>query len=126
MAAPLVHEAFEPFDKADLNVDIAVVGAGVAGVYTAWRLKQKFPKSRIALFEYSNRIGGRLYSVSYPAPHVNAELGGMRFIPIRRRSCAADQEDVAARARIPDGRTRRSGQGEGRHALLPADYSLGY
>jgi len=82
MAAPLVHEAFEPFDKADLTVDIAVVGAGVAGVYSAWRLKQKWPKKRVALFEYSNRIGGRLYSVQLPGmPHVNAELGGMRFIP---------------------------------------------
>jgi lysine 2-monooxygenase len=82
MAAPLVHEAFEPFDKADLTVDIAVVGAGVAGVYAAWRLKQKWPAKRVALFEYSDRIGGRLYSVPLPGmPHVNAELGGMRFIP---------------------------------------------
>jgi len=82
MARPLVHEAFEPFDKAEMNVDIAVVGAGVGGVYSAWRLKQKWPKKRIALFEYSNRIGGRLYSLPLPGmPHVNAELGGMRYIP---------------------------------------------
>ncbi|MGH9360284.1 MAG: FAD-dependent oxidoreductase [Thermoanaerobaculia bacterium] len=82
MARPLVHEAFEPSDAADFEVDVAVVGAGVAGVYSAWRLKQKYPKQRIALFEYSNRIGGRLYSLPLPGmPHVNAELGGMRYIP---------------------------------------------
>lgn len=82
MARPLVHEAFEPSDKAELEVDIAVVGAGVAGAYTAWRLKQKYPKKRIALFEYSNRVGGRLYTTTLPGmPHVHAELGGMRYIP---------------------------------------------
>ncbi|HEV7506687.1 MAG TPA: FAD-dependent oxidoreductase [Thermoanaerobaculia bacterium] len=82
MARPLIHEAFVPFDEADLEVDIAVVGAGIAGAYSAWRLKQKYPQKRISLFEYSNRVGGRLYSVPLPGmPHVNAELGGMRYIP---------------------------------------------
>lgn len=82
MARPLVHEPFEPFAESDLAVDVAVVGAGVSGAYTAWRLQQKWPKKRIALFEYSNRIGGRLYSLPLPGmPHVNAELGGMRYIP---------------------------------------------
>ena len=82
MARPLVHEAFEPSDKADLDVDVAVVGAGVGGAYSAWRLKQQYPKKRIALFEYSDRVGGRLYSVPLPGmPNVNAELGGMRYIP---------------------------------------------
>jgi monoamine oxidase len=82
--ARLVHEAFEPFDKdkAELDVDIAVVGAGVGGAYSAWRLKQKYPGKKIALFEYSNRVGGRLYSTQLPGmPSVNAELGGMRYIP---------------------------------------------
>ena len=78
----LVHEVFEPSDEADLQLDVAVVGAGVSGAYSAWRLKQKYPQKRIALFEYSNRVGGRLYSVPLPGmPHVNAELGGMRYIP---------------------------------------------
>ncbi|HKI01068.1 MAG TPA: FAD-dependent oxidoreductase [Thermoanaerobaculia bacterium] len=82
MARPLVHEAFEPSDKADLDVDVAVVGAGVGGAYSAWRLKQQYPKKRIALFEYSDRVGGRLYSMPLPGmPNINAELGGMRYIP---------------------------------------------
>jgi monoamine oxidase len=82
MPRPLIHEEFTPFEQSDLDVDIAVVGAGVAGAYSAWRLKQQYPKKRIALFEYSNRVGGRLYSVELPGmPHVHAEVGGMRFIP---------------------------------------------
>ena len=80
--ARLVHERFEPFDSADHDVDIAVVGAGVAGAYSAWRLKQQFPKKKVVLYEYSNRVGGRLYSLTLPGmPHVHAEVGGMRFIP---------------------------------------------
>jgi Flavin containing amine oxidoreductase len=82
MAYPLQHEEFEPFDQADLEVDIAVVGAGISGAYAAWRLQQELPKQRVALFEYGNRVGGRLYSATLPGmPHVHAELGGMRYIP---------------------------------------------
>lgn len=73
---------FRPFESADLELDIAIVGAGVSGAYAAWRLKASHPEKRIGLFELSNRIGGRLYSKTLPGmPHVQAELGGMRFIP---------------------------------------------
>jgi monoamine oxidase len=66
-----------------MDLDIAVVGGGVSGAYCAWRLQQeKGAKSKIALFEYSDRIGGRLYTVTMPGlPNVKAELGGMRYIP---------------------------------------------
>jgi len=85
MTRPLVHEAFSPFtrEQADAEtVDVAVVGGGMGGAYTAWRLKQEKPELNVVLFEYSDRIGGRLYTEQLPGmPHVNAELGGMRFIP---------------------------------------------
>lgn len=65
-----------------MDLDIAVIGAGVSGAYSAWRLQQAHPKKKIALFEYSDRIGGRLYTVTLPGlPHVKAEVGGMRYIP---------------------------------------------
>lgn len=65
------------------ELDIAIVGGGVSGVYSAWRLQQELGDThRIGLFEYSDRIGGRLYSRTLPGlPNVVAELGGMRFIP---------------------------------------------
>lgn len=65
------------------NLDIAIIGGGVSGVYSAWRLQQHYGCDKhIALYEYSNRIGGRLYSRKLPGlPNVVAELGGMRFIP---------------------------------------------
>jgi len=67
----------------NLKLDTAVVGGGVSGAYSAWRLQQAFGKTeKIALFEYSDRIGGRLYTVTLPGlPNVKAEVGGMRYIP---------------------------------------------
>jgi lysine 2-monooxygenase len=66
-----------------MDLDIAIVGGGVSGAYSAWRLQEALgADARIALFEYSNRIGGRLYTVTLPGlPHVKAEIGGMRYIP---------------------------------------------
>ena len=65
-----------------MDLDVAVIGGGVSGAYCAWRLQQHDPRARIALFEYSDRIGGRLYTVTMPGlPHVKAEVGGMRYIP---------------------------------------------
>src|SRR5262245_33366586 len=73
-----------------MDLDVAVIGAGVSGAYSAWRLQQADPRARIALFEYSDRIGGRLYTVTMPGlPHVKAEVGGMRYIPDQHIMVAA-------------------------------------
>jgi hypothetical protein len=79
------------------DVDIAVIGGGVAGCYTAWRLRTLtkealVPNSpllplfdgkdrlSVGLFEYSDRIGGRLLSAALNGiPNEFAEFGGMRF-----------------------------------------------
>ena len=61
--------------------DIAVVGAGVSGVYSAWRLASRGSGARICVFEAETRIGGRLLSVTPPGiPNARVELGGMRFM----------------------------------------------
>ncbi|HYH46097.1 MAG TPA: FAD-dependent oxidoreductase [Thermoanaerobaculia bacterium] len=66
-----------------MDLDVAVVGGGVSGAYCAWRLQHHLKAdARIALFEYSDRIGGRLFTVTMPGlPNVKAEVGGMRYIP---------------------------------------------
>src|SRR5689334_4765152 len=65
-----------------MDLDVAVVGGGVSGAYSAWRLQTEVGrKQRIGLFEYSDRIGGRLFTVTMPGlPNVKAEVGGMRYI----------------------------------------------
>jgi monoamine oxidase len=80
------------------EVDVAIVGGGVAGCYLGHRLVTStvadlVPGSLLAelharcggklvvgLYESSDRIGGRLWSVRLPGvPGVTADLGGMRF-----------------------------------------------
>jgi monoamine oxidase len=64
------------------DIDIAIVGAGVSGVYCAWRLKQAFPEKNIVVLEGSGTVGGRLLSVRPPGiKNMVAELGGMRILP---------------------------------------------
>ncbi len=73
--------------------DVIIVGGGIAGIYTAWRLmltdsfntpflkKKSGEKLKIAVFEGSDRIGGRLLSARSPGfPHMNCEVGGMRYV----------------------------------------------
>ncbi|HEY7427232.1 MAG TPA: FAD-dependent oxidoreductase [Gemmataceae bacterium] len=64
------------------SIDIAIIGAGVSGVYCAWRLKKANPEKSIVVFEASDRVGGRLLSVCPPGiDNMVAELGGMRILP---------------------------------------------
>ncbi len=70
-------------DKGEI-LDVAIVGAGVSGVYSGWRmLKDGAAKTppRIAIFEGSDRIGGRLLSLTPPGmPATRCEFGGMRYM----------------------------------------------
>lgn len=78
---------------ADEPLEVAVVGAGVSGVYTAWRLLESGARRDVAVFEAGTRIGGRLFSVTVPgAPHLPLELGGMRFLDSQRRVVGLVQE----------------------------------
>ncbi|HEY1613844.1 MAG TPA: FAD-dependent oxidoreductase [Rhizomicrobium sp.] len=78
--SPLAARAGAPAD-----IDVAIIGGGVAGTYAAWRLVGEQPGLRVVLFETSNRIGGRLRSLAFPeAPHLIGEAGGMRFLPAHK------------------------------------------
>lgn len=62
------------------TIDVAIVGGGISGAYTGWRLIKSENFEKVCLFELSDRIGGRLFSVQMPGmQHVYAEFGGMYF-----------------------------------------------
>jgi hypothetical protein len=44
------------------NYDIVIVGGGIAGIYTMYNLKKKYPKFKVLLLEKNERFGGRVYS----------------------------------------------------------------
>ncbi|HYR09105.1 MAG TPA: NAD(P)-binding protein, partial [Longimicrobium sp.] len=79
-----------PLDGGGMELDVAIVGAGVSGLYSGWRLLTgeaaqpwgQGGRPRTAIFEGGRRIGGRLFSVTdIPGlPNVVGELGGMRFM----------------------------------------------
>lgn len=67
---------------ANEKIDIAIVGGGVSGVYSGWRLLEEKKAKTITVFEAGNHIGGRLLSVRPPdIRNMVAELGGMRILP---------------------------------------------
>lgn len=72
-------------------LDFAIVGGGVAGLYSAWRIASTSPDvinrligkpsgvPSLKLFEATTRVGGRLLTVRMPGTTFLAELGGMRY-----------------------------------------------
>lgn len=80
------------------ELDVAVVGGGASGLYTAYRLlasdETPYEAGDVDVFERSDRIGGRLDSVSLPGLDEAGELGGMRFKPSTHRIVNALVTDV--------------------------------
>ncbi len=71
--------------RAATDLDIAIVGGGLSGIYAALRLATSKAGQSIRLFEVSDRIGGRLHSIAFPqAPGLIGEAGGVRFLDSHR------------------------------------------
>ena len=68
--------------QANLGLEVAIVGAGVSGLYTAYRFteSQALPAHQVQIFDMGEKIGGRLESVVMPEMNVVGELGGMRYL----------------------------------------------
>lgn len=71
-----------PGMQPDLKVEVAIIGAGTSGLYTAFRLvtDNKYKGHEVQIFDMSNRLGGRLESVIMPGMNFWGELGGMRYL----------------------------------------------
>ena len=61
---------------------VGIVGAGMAGLYSAMLLQQNFPGVHVKVFEASERVGGTVYTHKFsPEPYQYIEMGAMR-IPV--------------------------------------------
>lgn len=67
-------------NSSKVDVDVAIVGAGAAGLYATLRLTTSKAATSIALFEAHARPGGRVLSVPMGASGKCCELGAMRFM----------------------------------------------
>jgi monoamine oxidase len=62
------------------TADVAIVGGGVSGLYSAWRLAYSGkPPGSIKVFEASGRLGGRLDTRTVPGTNCRVEFGAMRY-----------------------------------------------
>ena len=57
--------------------DYLIVGAGISGLYTAYKINTYYPNKKICIIEATNYIGGRLHSIKYDGIIVDG--GGARF-----------------------------------------------
>ena len=57
--------------------DYLIIGAGISGLYTAYRLYSNYPKAKICILESTSYIGGRLHSINYDGLIMDG--GGARF-----------------------------------------------
>jgi monoamine oxidase len=79
------------------SLDVAIVGGGVSGLYAAWRLSTLPHPPKLAVFETSNRLGGRIDTAELPVPPpaAKAEFGAMRFLPsMKMVSCLLKYVDI--------------------------------
>lgn len=63
------------------SYDILIIGAGIAGLYTAIECLKRKPKSRVALAESYHIAGGRMstFSADISGVHYQWEMGGARI-----------------------------------------------
>ena len=57
--------------------DIIVIGGGISGLYTAYKLSYQYPNLNIKLIEKSNRLGGRIHT--YKDANFQIEAGAGRI-----------------------------------------------
>jgi hypothetical protein len=73
---------FEACSDPSPSCKLAVVGAGTSGLYTAMRLveEEKFSAEDICIFEATERVGGRIYSLRGFGPDndITVDAGGYR------------------------------------------------
>lgn len=68
-------------------IDVAIIGAGVSGSYSAWRLRHH--NLDIQMFETTDHVGGKLFSKFLEGnPPILLELGADHYSPsVKNESC---------------------------------------
>ena len=82
---PLPFPTFKTASNPNPHCNLAVIGAGTGGLYTAMRLieEKKVNATDVCIFEATDRVGGRLYSLRGFGPEndISVDSGGYRTWP---------------------------------------------
>jgi cation diffusion facilitator CzcD-associated flavoprotein CzcO len=68
-----------PVSKADVEVDVLIVGAGISGVDAAYRLKTRCPGKRLLILEARERVGGTWDLFRYPGVRSDSDMFTLGF-----------------------------------------------
>lgn len=58
-------------------MSVIIIGGGISGLYTAYKLKKKYPEKDVKILEKNDYLGGRIYT--YHDRYFDIELGAGRF-----------------------------------------------
>jgi monoamine oxidase len=61
--------------------DIAIIGGGISGLYSAYRLKKSYPNKTVGLFESLPMFGGRIQTGSFADGFFKPAYGALRIEP---------------------------------------------
>lgn len=81
-----------------LTTEVAIIGAGCSGLYTAYRLTVDAgrPGRDVQIFDMAEKLGGRLESIIMPGMDFWGELGGMRYLTSQKIVTTLIEEVFAA------------------------------
>ena len=60
-------------------LDVAIVGAGISGINTAYRVQEAFPDVKYTIFESRSEIGGTWSLFKYPGLRSDSDLFSFGF-----------------------------------------------
>ena len=66
-----------------MSKEFVVIGGGISGLYVAYRIIQKYPKSKIPVIESDTELGGRIRS--HREDGFMIEKGAARFSETHKR-----------------------------------------
>jgi len=89
MAANGHHDATKSFD-------VLVIGAGISGINSAYRLATELPSASFAILEARNEIGGTWSLFKYPGVRSDSDLHtfGFAFNPWKKSNIIASGDSI--------------------------------
>jgi monooxygenase len=78
------------------QLDVIIVGAGIAGISAAWHMQAQRPQLRYAVLESRRELGGTWSLHKYPGVRCDSDMYtlGFRFHPWTRPQAIADGADI--------------------------------
>ncbi|KAH8704245.1 hypothetical protein BGW36DRAFT_423766 [Talaromyces proteolyticus] len=85
-----------PLEKVEQSFDVLIIGAGISGINSAYRLQSSFPQYRYAILEARDRIGGTWDLFRYPGIRSDSDLYtfGFPWYPWNRSNPIAEGKDI--------------------------------